>query len=143
MAETTPKAPKYAGPIGYRANGLVLEEIMLLDNGAVHTVYHDHKTHRICAGVMLDDFNPLTEKIYVYGRAGKALRDAGTSGKLSGTIDLVGPKGGMTDFGTALSGKTVRTVRKWINLLTFAGFNPDDLWEKCIAMNPIEVVNED
>jgi hypothetical protein len=143
MAETITKGPKYAGPIGHRANGLSLQEVMLLDNGAVHSVYHDHRLHRIFAGVLIDDFNPLTEKIYVYGRSGKALRDAGTMGRLSGTIDLVGKAGGMTDFGNAIAGKKVRTVWQWIELLTFenAGITPEDLYANCVSF--YATVNED
>lgn len=131
MAETI----KYAGPIGHRANGLGIQEIMLLTNGAVHSVYHDRKSHRTCAGVLIEDFNPLTEKIYVYGRSSKALRDAGTEGRLAGSISLVGEGGDMTWFGAALSGKTVRSVQKWINLLTFAnaGVEPEELYARCVA----------
>jgi hypothetical protein len=143
MAETIIKDPKYAGPIGHRANGLSVQEVMLLDNGAVHSVYHDHRLHRIFAGVLIDDFNPLTEKIYTYRRSGKALRDAGTMGRLAGSIELVGKGGEFTDFGSALSGMKALSVEKWIRLLTFknAGITPEDLFANCIAF--YATVNED
>lgn len=120
MAEKTKKAagPVFAGPFGYRANGLDVEQVALLANGAIHRVEYD-RSARTVPGALVDNFVPEKERLYTYSQVRRACQKARTEIRLYGTMSLVGPEGGMTRFGIELGRMEPVSTHEWIEKLTF------------------------
>lgn len=125
----------WAGPFGYRADGLNIEQVgVLLATGGLHRVAYDGRTKATIPGSLVDDFDPLKDKVYTYSQVRRACQKARTEERLYGTMSLVGPAGSMTRFGVELGRMSPFSALDWVQKLTFAGNDPTVVYALMLAL---------